>query len=118
MPELAARNFVPKPIELQVLFPLTVSVKPSPIIMSSPAAGMVPPGHGKPATVELQLPLPVVVIVPANIFVLNIPAKRKNNITKENFVKVLAIMCLAISFKALGRSFKGRYDFVIVSHGI
>ena len=62
-----------KPIELQVLFPSTVSVKPLPIIMSSPAAGIVPPGHGNPGVVELQLPLPVVVIVKANTFV---PAKR------------------------------------------
>ena len=47
--------------ELQVRFPSTVKVKPAPTVMSSPGAGMVPPGQGAFGVVELQLPLPVVV---------------------------------------------------------
>ena len=54
--------------ELQVRFPSTVNVKPAPTIMSSVVGGIVPPGHGAFGTVELQLPLPVVVIVAEKAF--------------------------------------------------
>lgn len=71
--------------ELQVRLPSTVNVKPVPITISSPTAGIVPPGHGAFGVVELQLPLPVVVIVAA----LDTPATSKN-IIKER----AATLCL------------------------
>jgi hypothetical protein len=54
---------LPIVIELQVLFPSTVRVNPAPITMSSPAAGIIPPGHGALITLELQFPFPVVVTI-------------------------------------------------------
>ena len=44
--------------------------------------------------VELQFPLPAVVIVPADTFVLQVTTKRKLTINKENFVKTAAQMRL------------------------
>jgi hypothetical protein len=52
-------------IELHDLGPSTVNVKLAPTMISSPAAGMAPPGQGALGTVELQLPDPVVVTVAA-----------------------------------------------------
>ena len=51
--------------ELQVLFPSAVKANPLPTIISSPFAGIVPPGQGALGVVELQLPVPVVVTVAA-----------------------------------------------------
>ena len=66
--------------ELQVLLPSTVKVKPLPTIISSVASGIVPPGQGAFGVVELQLPLPAVVMVIENAFVT--PAT-KNTISSE-----------------------------------
>jgi hypothetical protein len=51
-----------KAMELHVLLPSTVNVNPVPIIISSVVKGIVPPGQGALGVVELQFPLPVVVI--------------------------------------------------------
>ena len=53
----------PTVMERLVLSLSTVNVNPSPIMISSPTAGIVPKGHGASGTVELQFPDPVVVIV-------------------------------------------------------
>ena len=64
--------------ELQVLLPSTVNVNPFPIIISSVERGIVPLGQGALGVVELQLPLPVVVIVAEDPFILNITTKNNS----------------------------------------
>ena len=56
-------------------------------MMSSPDAGITPPGQGAPATVELQLPLPVVVMTAANDFA-NAPVTKNRMSNMVNFLVV------------------------------
>lgn len=58
---------VPNSRVAQVRLPSTVSTSCGPITMSSVAAGITPPGQGAFGTVELQLPLPPVVMVAAYV---------------------------------------------------
>ncbi len=97
MPEPVPLFGAVKPIELQVRFPSTVRVKPCPIIMSSPGSGRMPDGHGAPGTVELQLPLPVVVIVAENVFVQIVENKNMNR-TKNSLVKGIVNKALFFIF--------------------
>ena len=72
--------------ELQLLFPSTVRVKPLPIMTSALAGGITPPGQGALGTVELQFPLPTVVIGAEKIFVEKIIAIRKRKVLKLFFL--------------------------------
>jgi hypothetical protein len=80
-----------KAMELHVLLPSTVNVNPVPIIISSVVKGIVPPGQGASGVVELQFPLPVVVI----------EAKALIVVMHKSIMKINGFMLFAIFFMCL-----------------